>query len=194
MRKVPARPFPGELSVLDSITSLHFRKSAVPSTNESISKIHPETLAMGDELTPDSMLGGDGPDGLGVQALLPGSSAKQYLKGTGVQGMLQPQNILANTGSDALNTQIRGSTIPAWSSNHTPSAPAPPSFDKYSKVSICIAWCIPAAWHFGPIAFDVIFQSRVAFINPWYTDLLDTCLYLLGRNAVVLIDYYSIVV
>ena len=79
-RKAPAFPLPGELSVLDSISTLHFRKSAVPSVDNSAPKIFPDNVSSGRGLPATELLG---VDSLATQDFLSGSKAytKHYFKG-----------------------------------------------------------------------------------------------------------------
>lgn len=141
-RKVPDRPLPGELAVLDSITTLHFRKSALLSEDKT-PKVFPdqESSITDEQMIADSVFGGDGIAdlGMGVPNNLLGSKSqvKQHLKGSGVQDLLATQDVMG--GSGALSLLTGGSTISAWNSGHPSSAPvrlAAPSFNKYSKVPL----------------------------------------------------------
>lgn len=135
--KVPSRPLPGELAGLDSITTLHFRKVAVPSSNDSIPKVYPEMPFMAGQLSPESMWEGD--EGVeGLQGILQGSrtQTKQNLQVSGVHSLSLAQNMLDNSGYDSLSMLTGSSTIPAWNAHQTATA-APPSFNKYSKVISC---------------------------------------------------------
>ncbi|KAL0038088.1 hypothetical protein WJX79_001614 [Trebouxia sp. C0005] len=125
-RKVPARPLPGELAVLDSISTLHFRKVAVSARTTSLPKIHPDIVGLGDHLTPESLLAG---------GFLQGSKphTTPHLQVSGVQSLLVGQSMLNGSGSEHLSLLTGGSTIPAWSTNR-PTAAVLHSFNKYSKL------------------------------------------------------------
>ncbi len=126
-RKVPARPLPGELAVLDSITTLHFRKVAVSASTDSLPKIHPEIVGMGDQLTPESLLAGDFLQGSKLQTT-------PHLQVSGVQSLLAGQSMLNGSGLDHLSLLTGGATISAWSTSRLTNAVLH-SFNKYSKVT-----------------------------------------------------------
>lgn len=136
-RKVPCRPLPGELSALDKITTLHFRKSAIPAAGDSISKVLPETSPS--MIRSQSLLQGVlGKDGVGLgspQDFLSGSKAS--LLGFGAQ-IATAAHSTSISSSSAMLTASSGFTIPAGTASHA-AAPALLSFNKYSKVGACTA-------------------------------------------------------
>lgn len=138
-RKVPSHPLPGELSVLDNITTLHFRKSAIPVIADSITKVLPETSfpMMGSQSLLQGMLDKDGIGQLGSpQDFLSGS--KTSLLGAGVQIPAAEQIMSGSSSTAAMLAASSGFTIPAENASRA-AATTPFSFNKYSKVGACNA-------------------------------------------------------
>lgn len=131
--KVPSHPLPGELALLDNITILHFRKSAISAAADSITKVLPETSSTmaGSQSPLQGMLSKDSVELVGSpQDFLLGS--KSSLLGAGVQTPTAVQ--IMSSSSDASNRV----TIPAQHLSRA-AAPALLSFNKYSKVGACNA-------------------------------------------------------
>ncbi|KAL3153123.1 hypothetical protein ABBQ38_012141 [Trebouxia sp. C0009 RCD-2024] len=126
--KVPSHPLPGELALLDNITILHFRKSAISAAADSITKVLPETSSTmaGSQSPLQGMLSKDSVELVGSpQDFLLGS--KSSLLGAGVQTPTAVQ--IMSSSSDASNRV----TIPAQHLSRA-AAPALLSFNKYSKL------------------------------------------------------------
>lgn len=123
-RITPTHPLPGELSVLEDISTLHFRKSPVSSAVDSIPQVFPDTLEH------QGMSGNSGLGDLG--------STQTSLLGSDLTGLGSKSLLAANSGLDVESLLNGGLTIPAWKETKDTATPRPSRFNKYSKVGACM--------------------------------------------------------
>ena len=126
-RIIPTHPLPGELSVLEDISTLHFRKSPVSSAVGSIPQVFPDTL--GHQLEHQGTSSNSGLDDV--------YSTQTSLLNGHPTGIGSKSSFAANGGLDAEFPFTGGPTIPAWKETKHTATPRLSRFNKYSKVGAC---------------------------------------------------------